>query len=255
MRILDEVWSMLVWLIDALHAFVVQLILSVSGGRSDNEPARPPAGAAARNAALERAGAVSMEEGLGTGMGVGSGTYSAVHGHNTAPDHSGSAAQQRQLPPAAAAAAQRAALAASRAAAAQNCAPTATQQRQQQQWQQQHNSLPDRPAHTGPKLSLKQQARREAEEREKRERAAQRQQRPARTGPKLSLKQQARREAEEREKRERAAQRQQREAELTRFKQDAERRRDPTWRAQVSAAAAKGGDSIETFSDRFGGTK
>ena len=77
----------------------------------------------------------------------------------------------------------------------------------------------------------------------------------ARAGPKLSLKQQARREAEEREKRGRAAEQQQREAELARFKQDAERRRDPTWRAQVSASAAKRGDSIETFTDRYGGGK
>jgi len=71
--------------------------------------------------------------------------------------------------------------------------------------------------------------------------------------PKVSLKVQARRDASEREAKERAQRIQDKEEQLKKIAAQAHaRKHDPNWKAGVSAAMAKGGDSISTFRDKFG---
>lgn len=75
---------------------------------------------------------------------------------------------------------------------------------------------------------------------------------PARA-PTLSLKQQARRDAAEREKRALVEAKAERERQLAAIRADKHvRLHDPNWKPGVSAAAGKSGSGIETFRDKFG---
>jgi len=71
--------------------------------------------------------------------------------------------------------------------------------------------------------------------------------------PKVSMKVQARRDAAEREKTEKAQRLADKNEQLKLIKAQAfARKNDPNWKAGVSAAMAKGGDAIETFRGKFG---
>jgi hypothetical protein len=71
--------------------------------------------------------------------------------------------------------------------------------------------------------------------------------------PKLSMKAQAIRDKEERAIQERAQRLADKQVQLKRIAADKHARaNDPNWKAGVSAAMAKGGDSISTFRDKFG---